>query len=350
MPKVGIVRHSIYLEHDPGPYHPESPERLRAIYSMIDQEKLLQTLGLVEIDARKAAREEIEWIHDPRYIDLVASTAKRTYVSLDPDTSTSPESYEAALMAAGGLLEAVKAVHDGTVDRAFALVRPPGHHAERDRGMGFCLFNNVAIAAEYALKRLGAKRVAIADWDLHHGNATQHSFYERSDVLYLSTHQFPYYPGSGAAHEVGTGEGEGFTVNVPLSTGHGDGDYMRIFEELFKPIILEYRPDMILLSAGFDIYERDPLGGMSVTPQGFGQLTRILLEIAEETCNGRLVATLEGGYDLTGLALGVKSVLEMMAEEPDRREAMDARPLNPSIDDTVRRIKDIHRDYWKSLT
>ena len=348
MPRVGIVRHSIYLQHDMGPYHPESPERLRAIYSMIDQEKLGEKLGLIEIEPRKATRKEIEWIHAPTYVDLVESTAGKSYVRLDPDTSTSPESYEAALMAAGGLLEAVKAAFDWKVDRAFALVRPPGHHAERDRAMGFCLFNNVAIAAEYALKELGAKRVAIVDWDLHHGNATQHSFYDRSDVLYMSTHQYPYYPGTGASYEVGDGEGEGFTVNVPLSAGHGDGDFIRIFEELFKPIIIEYAPDIILLSAGFDTYEHDPLGGMQVTPSGFGQMTRILLEAAEQTCNGMLVATLEGGYDLNGLSLGVKAVLEMMAKEPKDREKLEPAPLR-TVEKTIEAIKEIHRQYWKCL-
>jgi len=348
MSKVGIVRHPIYLQHDTGPYHPERIDRLRAIYGMIEQENLAQTIGLTDIEARRATREELERVHDTGYIDLVASTATRTYASLDPDTSTSPESYEAALMAAGGLLEAVKATHEGEVERAFALVRPPGHHAERDSGMGFCLFNNVAIAAEYALKTLNAARVAVVDWDVHHGNATQHSFYNRNDVLYLSTHQYPFYPGTGASYEVGTGEGEGFTVNVPLSPGHGDGDFIRIFEELFRPILLEYEPDIILVSAGFDTYEHDLIGGMAVTPEGYGQQTRILLEIAEEICGGKLVATLEGGYDLDGLAKSVKSVLETMAKEPGQRRKLDPEPLRP-IDATIQEVKKIHKGYWKNL-
>lgn len=348
MPKVGIVRHPIYIQHDPGYYHPESPERLRTIYAMIEQERLVERLKLVDIKPREATKEELAWVHDSRYIELVASTDGKPYVRLDPDTSTSPDSYKAALMAAGGLMEAVKSTFEGAVQRAFALVRPPGHHAERNRGMGFCLFNNVAIAAEYALKRLGAKRVAIVDWDLHHGNATQHSFYSRSDVLYMSTHQYPYYPGSGAEYEVGEGEGEGFTVNVPLSSGSGDAEYIAIFEEIFKPIILEYKPDIILLSAGFDIYERDPLGGMKVTARGFGQLTRVLLEASEDVCGGKLVATLEGGYDLTGLAQGVKSVLEMMVKEPSERER-EVFEASKSLELLIEGIKKVHKNYWKSL-
>jgi len=313
---------------------------------MLEQEKLVERLKLIDIAARKAAKDEVAWVHDPRYIDIIASTEGKPYVRLDPDTSTSPESYEAALMAVGGLINATKAAFEGTVDRAFALVRPPGHHAERDRAMGFCLFNNVAIAAEYALKKLSAKRVAIIDWDLHHGNGTQHSFYTRSDVLYMSTHQYPYYPGTGANYEMGEGEGEGFTVNVPLSSNHGDAEYIAIFEEIFKPIILEYAPDIILLSAGFDIYEFDPLGGMKVTASGFGQLTRVLLEAAEKICNGKLVATLEGGYDLGGLTQGVKAVLEMMAIEPSKRER-NAPTLSRSAAMEIQNVKKVFKNYWK---
>ena len=267
---------------------------------MLEEEEM-RGLWLEEVRPRPATREELESIHTPAYIDLVASTAGKPHVRLDADTSTCARSYEAALLAAGGLLELIKAVMKGQLDNGFALVRPPGHHAENDHAMGFCIFNNVAIGAEYAMRHFSVKRLLIVDWDVHHGNGTQKSFYEDPRVLYFSVHRHGFfYPGTGAATEIGAGKGKGFNVNVPLSTGCGDAEYRNIFERFLKPIALEYRPELILVSAGFDIHYDDPLGGMQVTEKGFARMTQVLAEIAEATARGRMVITLEGGYDIAG--------------------------------------------------
>jgi acetoin utilization deacetylase AcuC-like enzyme len=250
-----------------------------------------------------------------------------------------------ALLAVGGLLESAEAVQNGKIQNGFALVRPPGHHAEAQQAMGFCLFNNVAVAAEYLLKKHGLKRLLIADWDLHHGNGTQHSFYSRDDVLYFSTHQFPHYPGTGHWSEVGEGRGEGFTVNIPLYAGKGDSDYRAVFQNLLSPIAAEYKPDFILVSAGFDIYQDDPLGGMNVSSTGFGALTRDLMDLAETHCDNRILFTLEGGYDLQGLRDGVKQVLLQMsgnAADPD----IEAKS-SPALEKDIQPVFETQRKFWK---
>jgi acetoin utilization deacetylase AcuC-like enzyme len=239
-----------------------------------------------------------------------------TSAQLDPDTAMSPGSYEAALLAAGAGAVAVEEVMAGRASNAFALVRPPGHHAERARAMGFCLFNNVAIAAEIALRH-GAKKVLILDWDVHYGNGTQSTFWDRRDVLYLSSHQWPYYPGTGAPTDVGAGEGRGFTVNCALPAGRTDADYGAVFHEIFLPIGLAYAPDLLIVSAGFDPHQNDPLGGMEVTERGFAAMAARVKELAEQVCGGRLVLMLEGGYDLRGLALSVHACAEVLAGRRD---------------------------------
>jgi acetoin utilization deacetylase AcuC-like enzyme len=308
MAQTGIVKDERYLEHDMGAYHVENPARLAYIYR-----ELAELKGLFEeIPPRAATLKEITAVHDPKYVDRIAATAGHAEVHLDADTSTSARSYEVALLAAGGYLAAIDAVMDG-LSNAFALVRPPGHHAERDRAMGFCIFNNIAIGAHYAIAKRGLKRVLIADWDLHHGNGTQHAFYADSRVLYFSTHQYPFYPGTGHYTEVGEGKGKGYTINIPLSAGGGDADYANLFRHILRPICLEFEPQLILVSAGFDIYHHDPLGGMAVTEQGFARLTAIIMEMAEAVCDGRVVLTLEGGYNLEGEALSVKEVVRQLA-------------------------------------
>jgi len=247
MAKVGIVKDERYLLHDMGP-HPESPERLRVIYQTI-QEKEMEGL-CAEVPSRAATREEIETIHAPPYVDRIAETAGKPHVRLDPDTSTCAASYEAAVWAVGGLLDAIDAVVKGKMDSAFALVRPPGHHAEKARAMGFCLFNNVAIGARHAQKIHGFDRILIVDWDLHHGNGTQNAFYDGNDVLYFSTHQYPFYPGTGGINEIGEEKGRGYTVNAPLSPGCGDSVYANLYSHVLRPIALTYRPQLILVSAG----------------------------------------------------------------------------------------------------
>jgi acetoin utilization deacetylase AcuC-like enzyme len=346
--KTGIVRHPKYLEHRTGSFHPESHKRLEVIYAMLDAPEMAGIF--TDVSAKPIERDHLMRAHTAAYIDRIAATAGKASCSLDPDTSTSAGSYEAALLAAGGLCEAVSKVMTGALDNAFALVRPPGHHALRSRAMGFCLFNNVAVAAKFAQAVHGAKRVLIVDWDLHHGNGTQDTFEEDPSVLYFSTHQFPYYPGSGAFQEVGRGPGSGYTLNVPLPPGQGDGEYAAVFERILKPVAGEYRPDLVLVSAGFDIHENDPLGGMQVTPRGFAALTRALMEIAEASCGGRMVITLEGGYDLDGLRESVKAVLKEMAGRTMTSPHEAAVRANQRTMATVTtRVAEVHRRFWPSL-
>jgi len=349
MTKTGIVADPIYIEHKTGKFHPESPERLEVLYKMLEDDDI--SGKFVSISPRKAAREEIELIHKPSYFNRVAATAGKSHSSLDPDTQTSEKSFEAALFAAGGLLLGIDNMIEGKLDNVLALVRPPGHHAEADRGMGFCLFNNAAIAALYAIKNHSIKRVLICDWDLHHGNGTQHSFWEDDRVLYFSTHQFPYYPGTGGLREVGGGKGEGFTVNVPLNIGNGDAEYYKIFKKVLEPIAEEYKPELVIVSAGFDIYFKDPLGGMQVTPQGFAALAQVLMSIAEKSAGGKLLITLEGGYHLGGLRDGAKSVInELMG-----KDSTDPDITKKDIDDAFGRISNeiieaavsVQKNYWK---
>jgi len=351
MNRTGIVKDDRYMEHVMDPGHPESPERLRVIYKMLEEPEMKSLFEWVK--PRPATREELEMIHAPAYIDLVASTAGQSCYRLDMDTSTCAKSYEAALWAAGGLLELIKAVMEGKLNNGFALVRPPGHHAERDRAMGFCLFNNVAIGAQYALRNYSLQRVLIVDWDVHHGNGTQNSFYEDPKALYFSTHRYGFfYPGTGAATETGQGKGVGFNVNVPLSTGASDAEYGIIFEKILKPIALEYQPQLILVSAGFDIHYDDPLGGMEVTEKGFSRMTQILMEIAETTAQGKLAITLEGGYDVSGQSRSVKAVLKELAQSspPDKKDLLEKEKTNyPRIERFILQLKEIQGRYWKSL-
>ncbi|MDH4267633.1 MAG: histone deacetylase [Deltaproteobacteria bacterium] len=350
MARTGIVKDNRYMDHVADSYHPESQERLRVIYEMV-QEAGMQG-KLVQIQPRMATDEELELIHVRKYIQLVSSTAGRDHTMLDPDTYACAQSYATAKLAAGGTLVAAEKVIKGELDNAFALIRPPGHHAESSRAMGFCLFNNVAIAADYAIKTHKLKKALIIDWDLHHGNGTQHSFYEREDVLYFSSHQFPYYPGTGSINEVGSGSGKGFTVNVPLHGGPGDAEYMKVFEEILEPIALEYKPEIVFVSAGFDIYYQDPLGGMQVTPAGFANLAKIVLELARETCNGKVVFVLEGGYHLNGLRDSVKEVLKTMQGEilMEGRDGKIRGMVDPRmIDPVIRKVKETQKPFWKKL-
>lgn len=341
---TGIVQDPLFLEHLRGFDHVESPRRLEVIYQMVNDHFPGQ---LVEIRPRAASTEELGYIHTPDHIRRVAATAGKKMASLDPDTQTSPLSYEAAVYGAGGLFSLIDALMARQIQNGFALVRPPGHHAEAHRAMGFCLFNNVALGAEYARKVYGLERVLIIDWDLHHGNGTQHSFWDSRQVLYFSTHQYPYYPGTGGVDEVGGRQASGFTVNVPLKSGGLDEDFAQIFERILVPIGRQFKPGLILISAGFDTYYEDPLGAMMVTPKGFARMTRIVQEVAEEVCQGRLLLALEGGYHLNGLRQSVLAVLkELQGEsvltpeetEPDSREDLAI----------VRQVWNVQQVYWKA--
>jgi acetoin utilization deacetylase AcuC-like enzyme len=303
-----LIHSDRFAEHQTPPGHPERPERAEVMDAVAAH---WGRRGLEIVAPREATREQLARVHGAEYLRLIESTMGRA-VALDPDTYTSPESYEIALLAAGAAIDATERAL-GTSDlSALALVRPPGHHAERDSAMGFCLLNNVAVAAAHA-RALGAERVAIVDYDVHHGNGTQHIFEQDPTVLYVSTHQYPYYPGTGAAWEVGIGAGEGATVNLPLEAGAVDEDYELVFAEVVSPVLRQFRPDLLLVSAGFDAHERDPLAGMRLTTPSFAAMTMELRAVADECCAGRMALVVEGGYDLEALAASIDIVAETLS-------------------------------------
>lgn len=336
--KTGIVIDERYAAHNTGYGHPECPER---IYALLEMLKEYHSPGLVRIDPRPATPDELALNHDAHLIAQVAATAGQDFSAFDADTPTSRQSYETALLAAGGLVALVDAIMEGAVQNGFALVRPPGHHAEYDRAMGFCLFNNVAIAARVLKARYGLDRVLIMDWDLHHGNGTQHSFYDDPSVLYVSTHQYPFYPGTGAANELGRGAGTGFTVNIPMRAGSGDPEFVEAFTHVVVPIARQFRPQFVLISAGFDCHRRDPLGGLMATEEGIALMTRMLLECALESADGRLAAVLEGGYDLKAVHDSVARVLDGLGGA-----GLDAPLPSVAAGPTVERIREVQGPYW----
>ncbi|MFW6162604.1 MAG: histone deacetylase [Planctomycetota bacterium] len=310
-PTVGVVYHPDYLEHRTGRGHPERPERLTAIVEHLQQTGLWD--AVTHIEPRLATVEEVAAVHGTDYIAFVDERCAGGGGLLDlGDTPVCPASYEAALLAAGGLLAGADAVVAGDVRNAFALVRPPGHHARRANGMGFCIFNNIAIAARYLQRRHGVGRVLIADWDVHHGNGTQEAFYDDPSVAFLSLHRYPFYPGTGAAAERGTGDAAGSMVNVPLLAGTGGGDFVATFGDRLGELAGEFPPDFVLVSAGFDGHRDDPLGGMALGDDDYAELARRVRAVADEYCGGRLLLTLEGGYDLGALGRSVAAVLRVL--------------------------------------
>ncbi len=314
MHKTAIVTDRRYLKHFAGRSHPERPERAEVMIQMAES----LTRDHLQIRApREATLEEIALCHRPEYIQEVEQTSHVDRFDFDPDTHTSRDTYRTALLATGGVLTAVETILDGAAENAFAIVRPPGHHALPGRAMGFCFFNHVSIAAEWLIRNQGFKRVMIIDWDLHHGNGSQDIFYDSSEVLYTSTHQFPHYPGTGSMQEVGAGMGLGYTVNAPMPAEFGDAEYLRVFDELIIPIGRAFKPQFILVSAGFDCHWRDPLGEMQVTEEGFTQMMRRIKRLAAECCEGKIVAALEGGYNLEALATSGKAVIDEMGREAD---------------------------------
>jgi len=314
---TGLVYDPWFLAHR-APYdHPEHPGRLEAIWHCLEEEGLAQRC--LRVPAREATRDELARVHTELHIDAIGETAQTDFRQLDPDTYTCRDSATAARLAAGGLIDLTLEVAAGSLSNGFALLRPPGHHAEADRAMGFCLFNNVAVAAK-AARAAGARRVLIVDWDLHHGNGTQQAFWEDPSVLYFSTHQFPFYPGTGAVEEVGGGAGRGFTVNVPWPGGMGDAEYIASFDRVLLPIARAFEPDLVLVSCGFDAAAGDPLGAMRVSPGGYARLTARLRTLA----GGRVVLALEGGYDLDAIARSAAASLRVLLGEPLSPEPRDA--------------------------
>jgi acetoin utilization deacetylase AcuC-like enzyme len=339
--RTGIVKDARFADHDMGRFHVESPRRIEALNRMIDEEVRFPYLPIAP---RPASAEEIERIHSRAYVQFLEGTSGGEPVTMDPDTSTSPATYATALLAAGGGIEAVDAIMDGKVRNAFALVRPPGHHAEPSRAMGFCFFNNTAIAAEHLIRVRGLRRILIVDWDIHHGNGTQDAFYSRNDVLYFSTHQTPLYPGTGGIQEIGEGPGKGFNLNISLGPGKDEEDFLWIFQNVLLPVAARFKPEFILVSAGFDIALGDPLGRMSVGRAGFGWLAAELLKAAEATAGGRLALFLEGGYDLQTLKEGVLDVLLRLAgvETAPPPQARLSEPLALEIRPAMAVVK----KYW----
>jgi len=310
---TGIVWDKRYLLHETGEGHPERPDRLRVIQKMLETSPVGKQV--TRIKPRLATSDEISLVHSLDYVRKIEKTAGLDS-QLDPDTHASPESYDAARLAVGGLLCCVDNVINKQVDNAFAFVRPPGHHAEVERAMGFCLFNNVAIAAEDARKQHGLDRVLIIDFDVHHGNGTQWAFYDRPDIFYVSTHRYPFYPGTGAEIDEGEGKGKGYTRNVTFAGGEGDLEYDTAFEKKILPLMRDYAPNLILVSAGYDAHRCDPLGGMNVSSEGYGEMMKGILKVAATVCDGRVVAVLEGGYDLKGLSESVEASLVAMVTGP----------------------------------
>jgi acetoin utilization deacetylase AcuC-like enzyme len=344
---TGIVKDRRYLRHGADFSHPETPQRLVSIYEMLDNPDMAWKYS--GIDAREATLQELERVHEAGYIASIAATAGGAMFMLDPDTVATAETYEVARLAAGGAMNAVDSVISRETDNAFALIRPPGHHAQPETAAGFCIFNNIAVAARHALSRHKIERILIVDWDLHHGNGTQEIFYNDRQVLYFSTHQWPGYPGTGALEEMGRGEGLGYTLNVPLKSGADDAFYLRLFREILSPVALAFQPEIILVSAGFDIYVGDPLGDMRVTPEGFACLTRVLMNLAEACCGGRLVMVLEGGYHIQGLTKSVRAVLqELLGETWVKEEALVrlAAETDERADRFIARVQQQFAPYW----
>ncbi|HWY49528.1 MAG TPA: histone deacetylase [Bryobacteraceae bacterium] len=306
---TGLAADPACKEHQTGTRHPERPERFDAALGSLDG------LALLSIEPRVATEDEISLCHPLQYIRLVEREVNTGFHELSTgDTTISARSLDAASRATGAALNAVDAVFDKKVQNAFCIVRPPGHHATPTKGMGFCLFNTIAIAARYAQRKYGIERVLIADWDVHHGNGTQDIFYSDGSVFFFSTHQHPWYPGTGAPGETGQGAGAGMTMNCPFPAGSGRREILGAFEQMLAPAAKKVKPELVLISAGFDSRIDDPLGNFLLNDADFVDLTRVMLEIANQYAGGRVVSVLEGGYSLTGLASAVRSHVQALME------------------------------------
>ncbi|MFQ5863432.1 MAG: histone deacetylase [Candidatus Brocadiales bacterium] len=307
-----LLYDDIFLKHDTGPYHPENYKRLECTVDHLKSTGLWDRFTLVR--PRAATTEEIALVHDRNYINKARDVAQGGGGQLDPDTTLSSDSYKAALYAAGALLTAADAVMEKRAKNAFCMVRPPGHHARPARGMGFCVFNNVAVAAQYLLSKHKLERVLIVDWDCHHGNGTQEIFYSEPRVLYLSLHRWPFYPGTGGENERGSGQGDGFTINIPIREGTSPKEYIQSFKNVMNESVLAFDPEFVIISAGFDTYVEDPIAGLGLATKDFTALTRITTEVANRCSQDRIVSCLEGGYSLQGLPLCIEQHLSTLLE------------------------------------
>lgn len=348
MTATGVVWDPVFLAHRTDAGHPDQPDRLVPLYRRLAEPDVASRF--ITIAPPPAGETAILRVHSPAYLSQVKATATETATSLSADTPTCRHSFDAADRAAGGAIEAVRRVVAGAIAHALVLARPPGHHAERTRAMGYCIFNTVAVAALAAREEMGLARIMVVDWDLHHGNGTQHIFERDPSVFFFSSHQYPHYPGTGHSSETGLGPGEGTTMNVPLKRGCGDGDFAAIYQRLLVPVAHAFKPQLILVSAGFDIHADDPLGGMRVTPAGFAGLTRLLLETARAVCRGRVVFCLEGGYDAGALCASALAIIDELTDRTvSDVAAMAAGADMGRVNRVVDRCSRTHRRFWKTL-
>ena len=342
--KAGLVWDPIYLEHKPGMGHPERPQRLVALRGKLEEEGFWEAAE--HVPAREATAEELATCHTLGHIEQVESVRGNSHTMFDAgDTQGSEHSVEAAHKAAGATIDLVRRVAERELDWGVGLVRPPGHHAEANRAMGFCIYNNIAVAVRCLQETTDIKKVLVIDWDVHHGNGTQHSFEDDPSVLYFSTHQYPFFPGTGSIGEVGEGDGEGYTINVPMPWGMKTADYLAPYVHLLKPVADQFEPEMVLVSGGFDAHTRDPIGGMHVSTEGFATIAALVKDIADRHCGGRLAMTLEGGYDLLGLSDSVATVARVFGGEPAPDFESHGQPgdvPNKLID----AVQDLHGGHW----
>jgi acetoin utilization deacetylase AcuC-like enzyme len=343
--RVGVVRDSRYLEHRPGLVHPESPNRLRAVYRMLDKEFVG---NLVRIEPEFATLEQLELVHSPAYVQQILSTAERDFTNLSPDTAVSARTYVAAWLAVGGCLKALDALLNDHCRACFSLIRPPGHHALPDRAGGFCIFNNLGVTARYAIDHYGLERILIIDWDIHHGNAIQDLFYSDRRVFYLSSHYMGWYPHSGDWLETGEGEGAGYNLNLPVPKELEDEDIIHVYRDVLNAVVRRFKPELILVAAGFDGHHRDPLGRTRLTEKAYGRLTQIVLQMSEAARSAPLLFALEGGYDNWAVATSVKEVLGVLTFDGRREKIPSTRTARGS--QILVRAREVHARYnvWTS--
>ncbi|MCH8008967.1 MAG: histone deacetylase [Chloroflexi bacterium] len=340
-PTVAFVTNPNHIHHFTTG-HPESPERLEATLALLRECGLRERLH--ELEPRLATAEELTYIHPPAFVEELQRICAEAPAMIDADTYVQPGSYAAALTAAGSTVAATEAVLAGEVDSAFCALRPPGHHAGPANAMGFCLLNNIAIAAQAARRRHGLERVAIIDIDVHHGNGTQDAFYGDGNLLYVSTHLFPFYPGTGPPSETGAGDGEGANVNIALPAGCGDAEYRAAFEQVVEPVVRRFRPQLVLVSCGFDAHFADPIANMALTNAGYGELASRSLALADELCGGKIVFLLEGGYDLIAVPWGVRTVLEVLLGETPTPDPLGTLRIGdpPNISGLLEEMQALH--------
>ena len=349
MQPVLVINDERFKQHLEQVPHLENARRVKAVQSVLEDPSLNGKWA--ELVPRLATKEELALVHTADHIDRIAKTAGKPLSSFDMDTQTTEKSYDVARLGVGAVFGLLDEIWTGKANRGFACIRPPGHHAEPDKAMGFCLFNNVALGARYLKEHYSVSKIMIVDFDVHHGNGIQSAFYNTDDVLYVSLHQFPCYPGTGNFGEVGRGRGEGFTINIPLGKGHGDRDFAGIIHYMLNPLAQAYHPDMILVSCGFDLYMHDPLGGMTVTPEGYALITFFLLDLAEKICNGRIAFIMEGGYSLKGIRECGLRVMQELCDVPTltRKQIEKVTGNSTRKLSAIRKVIEIQKEYWRIL-